>query len=160
MVLQLDTKRAFGWYGGTFNVSALQIHGSNLSADNLLTLQTASGIEADRSTRLWELWYQQKFLEEDRLDIKIGQQSLDQEFMVSQNAQLFHQHDVRLADGAVRRSCRAAARPIRCRRWACGCGRARSIRSRSWWASSTAARYRTQRAAIRSCSTRRAPASR
>jgi porin len=89
MIVQLDTKRAFGWYGGTFNVSALQIHGRNLSTDNLLTLQTASGIEADRSTRLWELWYQQKFLEEDRLDIKVGQQSLDQEFMVSQNALLF-----------------------------------------------------------------------
>lgn len=89
MVLQGDTQRAFGWYGGTFNASALQIHGRNLSADNLATLQTASGIEADRGTRLWELWYQQKFLEEDRLDIKIGQQSLDQEFMVSQNASYF-----------------------------------------------------------------------
>ena len=66
MTLQMDTQRAFGWYGGTFNVSALQIHGRNLSADNLRTLQTASGIEADRSTRLWELWYQQKFLDEDR----------------------------------------------------------------------------------------------
>ncbi len=89
MVLQLDTKRAFGWYGGTFNISALQIHGTNLSANNLLTLQTSSGIEADRSTRLWELWYQQKLLEGDRLDIKVGQQSLDQEFMVSQNANYF-----------------------------------------------------------------------
>ena len=89
MSLQLDTQRAFGWYGGTFNVSAEQIHGRSLSADNLATLQTASGIEADRSTRLWELWYQQKFLDEDRLDVKIGQQSLDQEFMVSQNAGLF-----------------------------------------------------------------------
>jgi porin len=89
MLLQLDTKRAFGWYGGTFNVSALQIHGNNLSESNLLTLQTASGIEADRATRLWELWYDQKFLEEDRLDIKIGQQSLDQEFIVSQNASYF-----------------------------------------------------------------------
>ena len=89
MILQLDTQRAFHLYGGTFNVSGLQIHGRNLSADNLYTLQTASGIEADRATRLWELWYQQKFLEEDRLDVKIGQQSLDQEFMVSQNALLF-----------------------------------------------------------------------
>ena len=86
VVLQFDTQRAFGWYGGAFNASALQIHGRNLSEDNLATLQTASGIEADRATRLWELWYQQKFLEEDRLDIKVGQQSLDQEFMVSQNA--------------------------------------------------------------------------
>jgi porin len=89
MALQLDTNRAFGWHGGTFNVSALQIHGRNLSADNLATLQTASGIEADRATRLWELWYDQKFLNEDRLDIKIGQQSVDQEFLVSQNALLF-----------------------------------------------------------------------
>jgi porin len=88
-ILQLDTKRAGGWYGGLFNVSALQIHGRNLSTDNLQSLQTASGIEADRSTRLWELWYQQKFLPEDRLDIRIGQQSLDQEFIVSQNASYF-----------------------------------------------------------------------
>ncbi|MGC2415375.1 MAG: carbohydrate porin [Stellaceae bacterium] len=89
MLLQLDTNRAFGWYGGMFNVSALQIHGRNLSADNLQTLQTASGIESNRATRLWELWYDQKFLEQDRLDIKIGQQSLDQEFIVSQNALMF-----------------------------------------------------------------------
>ena len=89
MVLEMDTERAFGLHGGTFDVSALQIHGRNLSAENLGSLQTASGIEADRATRLWELWYQQKFLSEDRLDIKIGQQSLDQEFMVTENGLLF-----------------------------------------------------------------------
>jgi porin len=89
MAVQLDTQQAFGWYGGTARASALQIHGRNLSADNLFTLQTASGIEADPGARLWELWYQQKFLEEDRADIKIGQQSLDQEFIVSQNALVF-----------------------------------------------------------------------
>jgi len=87
--LQLDTQHAFNWYGGTFNVSGLQVHGDNLSAENLGSLQTASGIEADRGARLWELWYDQKFLDEDKLDIKIGQQSLDQEFMVSSNALLF-----------------------------------------------------------------------
>jgi len=89
MALQLDTQRVFGSYGGTFNISALQIHGRNLSQDNLGILQTASGIEGDRATRLWELWYDQKFLDEDRLDVKIGQQSLDQEFMGSINANLF-----------------------------------------------------------------------
>ncbi len=85
--LQMDTQRAFGLNGGLFNVSAEEIHGGNLSASNLYTLQTASGIEADRGIRLWELWYQQKF--GDTFDIKIGQQSLDQEFMVSQNASYF-----------------------------------------------------------------------
>ncbi|HEX4040670.1 MAG TPA: carbohydrate porin [Xanthobacteraceae bacterium] len=88
MTFQLDTARAFGWQGGTFDASALQIHGRNLSADNLLSLQTASGIEADRATRLWELWYQQQFWN-GAADIKIGQQSLDQEFMTSTNALLF-----------------------------------------------------------------------
>ena len=89
MIMQMDTHRAFGWYGGLFNVSALQIHGQNFSADNLSTIQTSSGIEADRATRLWELWYDQKFLEEDRMDIKVGQQSVDQEFIVSNNAAYF-----------------------------------------------------------------------
>jgi porin len=86
--VQVDTNKAFGLPGGTFNVSALQVHGRNLSAVNLGSLQTSSGIEADTGTRLWELWYQQQFLQ-NRFDIKIGQQSLDQEFMVSTNANLF-----------------------------------------------------------------------
>lgn len=88
VVLQVDTKRAFNLYGGLFNASALQVHGLNLSARNLNSLQTASGIEADDGLRLWELWYQQMFLF-NQLDIKIGSQSLDQEFMVSQYAGLF-----------------------------------------------------------------------
>ncbi len=88
-ILQMDTQRAFGHYGGIFNISALQIHGQNLSANNLDSLQTSSGIEADRATRLWELWYDQKFLDEDRLDIRIGQESVDQEFIVSTNASYF-----------------------------------------------------------------------
>ncbi|MBV8124328.1 MAG: carbohydrate porin [Paucibacter sp.] len=89
VLLQLDTQRAFRHYGGLFNMSLLNIHGKNLSARNLQTLQTASGIESDDGTRLWELWYDQKFLDEDRLDVKIGQQSLDQEFMVSTNSAYF-----------------------------------------------------------------------
>jgi porin len=86
--VQVDTSKAFGLPGGTFNVSGLQIHGRNLSQHTLLTLQSASGIEADASTRLWELWYQQSLLD-GRVDVKLGQQSLDQEFMVSQYATPF-----------------------------------------------------------------------
>jgi porin len=89
MIMQVDTQRAFGWYGGLLNVSALDIHGRNLSADNLLSLQTASGIESDRALRLWEAWYDQKFLAEDRMDIKIGQQSVDQEFIYSAGGAYF-----------------------------------------------------------------------
>jgi porin len=86
--LGIDTQKAFGWEGGTFNISALQIHGSNLSQNNLGTLNTASGIEAQDATRLWEAWYQQSMLNK-RVDVRVGQQSLDQEFMVSQYAGTF-----------------------------------------------------------------------
>jgi porin len=86
--LQFDTSKWLGIPGGLFNVSALQIHGSNLSALNLGTLNTASGIEAQDTTRLWEMWYQQSFLDK-KVDLKIGQQSIDQEFITSSNAALF-----------------------------------------------------------------------
>ncbi|MDR3097910.1 MAG: carbohydrate porin, partial [Paraburkholderia sp.] len=86
--LGVDTQKAFGLPGGTFNVSALQIHGTNLTQRNLQALQSASGIEADATTRLWELWYQQSFAG-GKADVKIGQQSLDQEFMGSQYAGAF-----------------------------------------------------------------------
>ncbi len=88
MSLGVDTGKAFGWEGGTFNISAWQIHGRNISADNLGVVQTLTGVEATRSTRLWELWFQQSFLD-GQLDAKIGQQSLDTEFMTSGYSGLF-----------------------------------------------------------------------
>jgi porin len=84
----LDTQRAFGWSGGTFNISAWNIRGRNISSDNLLNLQTVSGILATPTTRIWEVWYQQSFMD-GQFDIKLGQQSLDQEFIASANSALF-----------------------------------------------------------------------
>jgi porin len=86
--LQVDTGKAFGLQGGTFNVSALQIHGRSLSPYYLDDLQTASGTEADDSTRLWELWYDQAF-DGGAFDVKLGQQSIDQEFITSKYTALF-----------------------------------------------------------------------
>lgn len=87
MTLQLDTEKAHMFSGGTFNVSALHIWGGNLTETNLMALQTLTGIEADRSLRLWELWYDQKFA--DKYDVKIGAQAVDQEFMTSVSAGIF-----------------------------------------------------------------------
>ena len=84
----LDTQKAFRWEGGTFNVSALGIYGSTFIQNNLANQQTASGVVASPSVRLWELWYQQALLG-GRMDVKLGEQSIDQEFMVSQGASLF-----------------------------------------------------------------------
>ena len=77
VTLQMDTEKAFDLKGGTLNVSGLQVYGGELNADNLLVLQTVSDIDAPVGIRLWELWYQQKF--SDKFDIKIGEQSLDEE---------------------------------------------------------------------------------
>ncbi|MBO0710353.1 MAG: carbohydrate porin [Acetobacteraceae bacterium] len=88
MELGIDTEKGFGLPGGTFNISALQIRGRNISEDNLHNLQTISESAAEPATRLWELWYQQSFLD-DRLDIKVGQQSVELEFMLSSSANTF-----------------------------------------------------------------------
>ncbi len=88
MSVGIDLGRAIGLQGGTINVSAFQIHGRSLSQDNLDNLDTISGIEASRATRLWELWYDQQFRDGD-LDLKIGQQSLDQEYIGSASASVF-----------------------------------------------------------------------
>ena len=88
LTVQLDSLKAFGWDGGTFNVSALQIRGRGLSQFYVGNLQTVRGIAATPTTRLWEVWYQQT-LANGKADIKIGQQSLDQEFMVSDGSALY-----------------------------------------------------------------------
>ncbi len=85
--LQWDPDRVFGVHGGLFNVSGLQIWGGDLSEAYLYNLETVTGIETDPGIRLWELWYLQKF--GDKFAIKIGEQSLDQEFMISPNASYF-----------------------------------------------------------------------
>jgi porin len=87
MSLGLDTQKGFGLEGGIVNISAFQIRGRSLN-NNLLDLQTYSGISALPTTRLWEFWYQQTFLG-GKMDVKIGQQSLDQEFILSQGSSLF-----------------------------------------------------------------------
>jgi porin len=86
--LQVDTNKAFGLPRGTFCVSALQIHGKNLNPAYLDDLQTQSNTEAQNSTRLWELWYDQTF-PRSGFDIKLGQQSLDQEFIISKYSGVF-----------------------------------------------------------------------
>jgi porin len=87
--VQLDTAKAFDVPGGTFNASALQIHGnSDFSRSHLNDIQAANGNEAENATRLWELWYDQAFAN-GSFDIKLGQQSLDQEFIVSKYSGLF-----------------------------------------------------------------------
>src|SRR4051794_6698762 len=55
---------------------------------HLGNLMTASGIEALPSTRLYELWLEQKFFD-DTVALRAGQLAADTEFLVSQYATLF-----------------------------------------------------------------------
>ena len=71
LTVQMDTQKAFGWEGGTINVSGLQIRGRSLSTFYLDNLQTVSGIAAQPTTRLWEIWYKQAFAD-GAFDVKLG----------------------------------------------------------------------------------------
>jgi porin len=86
--LDVDTGKAFGLQGGTLHVTALQLHGRPLTPSYLDNLNAANGNEGENATRLWELWYDQQFLN-NKFDIKIGQQSIDNEFMGSTYSALF-----------------------------------------------------------------------
>ena len=88
LTLRLDMQEAFGWDGGTINVSGLQIRGRGLNGFYLNDLETVSGIAAAPTTRLWEIWYQQAFAD-GKYDVRLGQQSIDQEFLVSQGSALY-----------------------------------------------------------------------
>ncbi len=82
----VDFRPYFHWRGVVF-ARAYQIHGRGLSANNLANLSTMSGIEATRTTRLFELWYEQRI--GDWLRIRIGEQSAGQEFIISSTARVF-----------------------------------------------------------------------
>jgi len=87
--LGIDTQKAFGLAGGTFNVTAFQFHGRGLTADNVPTLAALTGVEQTvRGFKLFELWYEQVLLDK-RLAIRVGQLSADQEFIVTQYGGLF-----------------------------------------------------------------------
>lgn len=87
MTMDIDTAKAFGLAGGSFHVSALQLHGRPLSQYYLGDIQTANGNEGENASRLWELWYDQQI--GPKFDVKIGQQSIDNEFIGSTYTALF-----------------------------------------------------------------------
>ena len=88
LTLGIDTEKLVSFPGGKLNVSAYQIHGRGLSANNLGNLNVISGIEAPKSSRLFELWYEQS-LADGKVTVRIGQQAADQEFITSQYGALF-----------------------------------------------------------------------
>jgi porin len=86
-IVDADLEKLVGWPGVTFHASSQQIDGTQFSARNLDNLMSVSSIEAPPSTRLFNLW-----LAEDigkQINLRVGQFTAAQEFLVSQNANLF-----------------------------------------------------------------------
>ena len=86
--LDADLDKLLGWHGATFHTNFYQIHGTGLSRYYLNNLNVVSGIEALPSTRLYEIWLEQKFLD-GQVALRAGQLAADTEFFVSQTATLF-----------------------------------------------------------------------
>ncbi len=82
MVLDADLAKIAGLDGLSFRVNAYQIHGGRLSASNIFNLATVDSIEARPTTRLFELWVEQKF--GDLALLRIGQLAADNQFSISE----------------------------------------------------------------------------
>jgi porin len=83
--LSVDLRPTLHVRGNIF-ARAYQIHGRGLTANYLDNLNTASSIEASRTTRLVELWYEQHF---DVWRLRVGQQTITTEFLNPESARLF-----------------------------------------------------------------------
>src|SRR5207248_2466525 len=84
--LDVDLEKAAGWRGAQMHVSAYQIHGRGLSANALGgNLLAASTIEANRATRLFDAYLEQRLFD-DSLSVRAGQIAADDEFIISQYA--------------------------------------------------------------------------
>ena len=109
---QLDTKPLFGLPGGIVSVSGFHIWGGDLSASNLLNLRPSA---ASRPTpRSGSGSFGISRISAPNFDVKVGEQSLDSKFMMSQNRRLL---PLELGDWAGRccrrATCRVAAPPTR-----------------------------------------------
>jgi porin len=86
-IIDADLEKLIGWSGASLHASIHQIHGTQFSASHLQNFALVSGIEAPPSTRLFNLWIEQKI--GSTLNLRLGQFSAGQEFLVSENAALF-----------------------------------------------------------------------
>src|SRR5882757_5811893 len=84
----IDLEKVMGWTGATFHANMFQIHGDGLSRSYVGNLMLVSGVESRPTTRLYELWIEQKLLD-GRLAVRVGQQGADVEFIDSQYDDIF-----------------------------------------------------------------------
>lgn len=92
-ILTADLEKLFGWQGLSFFANAFQIHNTGrIRRDLVGGLNTIAAIEAVPTTRLSELWLEQKFAD-GKATFRVGQLTADSEFFFSETSQLFLQSD-------------------------------------------------------------------
>ena len=92
-ILTIDFGKLSGWNGLTLFSNFFQIHNTGrIRRDLVGGLNTIAAIEAVPTTRLSELWLEQKFAG-DKMSFKVGQIAADTEFFYSDASQLFLQSD-------------------------------------------------------------------
>lgn len=86
--LAIDLDKAARWQGASLFVSGYQIHGVGPTGPLVGALQLVSSIEATRSAKLFDLWFEQLLLD-GRLSLRFGQEGANDELMLSKYAALF-----------------------------------------------------------------------
>jgi porin len=86
--LDINLEKAVGWQGGRAFASAFQIEGVGPTPLRVGALQLVSNIEASESTKLFDLWIEQRLFD-GNLSLRIGQEGANEEMMLSRYAALF-----------------------------------------------------------------------
>jgi porin len=89
LAVDVDLQKLARLKGLTFHANLFQTHGDGLSRSYLNNYLVASGIEALPSTRLYEMWFEQKWGDKDKYDLRAGQLAADTEFINSKYTDVF-----------------------------------------------------------------------
>src|ERR1700716_3325913 len=87
LAVDVDLQKLVGLRELTFHANMFQIHGDGLSRSNLQNFLVVSGIEALPSTRLYEIWFEQKW--GTTLALRAGQLAADTEFINAKYTDVF-----------------------------------------------------------------------
>jgi len=90
LVAEYDLEKAGLLKGGLIHVDVMNVHGGlKPTADHMVgDIQTVDNIEATRSTRIYESWYQQSLFD-NKFSIKFGIIDLNSEFLESDSGNLY-----------------------------------------------------------------------
>ena len=88
LYVDADLEKSLGLSGLSFHAHGYQIHGQGVTVTKVGNFNALSGIEATATTRLLDIWLEQKLFG-DKLSIRAGQMAVDTEFILADSAAQF-----------------------------------------------------------------------